>query len=111
MLKKLLFLFFNFVTLSTSAMTTADPGNIVSISLLQVETYNITDQTNVRDLKDLCRQRQGISPDNQDVRPLYKRAWTLWLVDKVGPTLDDYQNIKHIMREYNTHRFQLFLKG
>ena len=70
----------------------------------------IDDTTTLLDLKKELEKSEGISVNSLAITPIYRSAWNLWLIQKMGPKLDDAVNIKKIMNEYNTARFMMWLK-
>ena len=67
----------------------------------------IQDKTTIDELKQSIKRSDGIRAEYQIINPFWKKWWTLWYFEGHGPTLDNNQNIKRIMNEYNTNLFEL----
>lgn len=66
----------------------------------------ITGETSIGDIKEIIMEYKGVSPEYQIIRPLI--LGTL-IRQKMGPELSDSVNVKDIMYEYGTDRFNVYL--
>ena len=114
MVKKVLILIASFASIITNAQQppALKPWvrNATMVYMRMYKNYwqiSIEETTTIATLKRKIQSSDGISAENQDIMPFWKKWWTLWLAEGHGPSLDNNQSVKQIMNDYNTNCFEV----
>jgi len=111
MIYKFIFLSLSLISLSTIAMQDQQLTRIVKIRIQAEEKdFSVTHFSTVLDVKDALRESEGISVEQQSLCPLMPGSCEIsWIGNRLGPSLENNENIVALIAQYRTSSFVLGL--